>query len=337
MYKPKPKQIYKDFYAVKETGWIPVNKLGEVLGPNKAVVELNKPTNGYVRYKGYPVHRIVALTFLEANDDTNKLQVNHKDGNKHNNTLDNLEWCPIQENCIHAYSTGLRKDNRSVEIKDLETGEVRTFYSLQSCARFFNVNGGSLYQFLNRPIVRPYGIKYDVRYSGNDWNGLTEDDIINLEERGSSKLILAIPIDKTKKSIIFNSTEQAALLFECSKGLITWYIGKNGSNGSNEYKGYNWYYLRDYSNSRKMSEDIVNSSEKILIDYKFNKNPKSRVPAKLKVTNLETDEFVIWNSLEDYATSKGILKNSLEKRIIYNNGVINGFKYEYINKTKQYR
>lgn len=54
-----------------------------------------------------PIHRLLALTFI-PNDDPAKVWVNHKDGNKINNTLDNLEWCTISANIQHAFDTGLR-------------------------------------------------------------------------------------------------------------------------------------------------------------------------------------------------------------------------------------
>lgn len=69
---------------------------------------------GYVRVRlsvqnkksTHKVHRLVALTFIPNPD--NLPQVNHKDGNKQHNSIQNLEWINNQNNQIHANKTGLR-------------------------------------------------------------------------------------------------------------------------------------------------------------------------------------------------------------------------------------
>lgn len=55
----------------------------------------------------YSVHRLMLENFCPR-EDMAELQVNHKDGNKLNNHLDNLEWCTGSENIKHAFAIGLK-------------------------------------------------------------------------------------------------------------------------------------------------------------------------------------------------------------------------------------
>lgn len=61
--------------------------------------------DGY--HKRFAIHRLVATAFLDNPD--NKSEVNHKDGNKGNNHVSNLEWCTHSENEAHAFKAQLTK------------------------------------------------------------------------------------------------------------------------------------------------------------------------------------------------------------------------------------
>jgi hypothetical protein len=82
---------------------------------NKGYLSINlidKKTNKSTRNG---VHRFVAEAFID--NPQNKPCVNHIDGNKQNNKVENLEWCTYQENSIHAFKTGLNKPRSFTEIQ----------------------------------------------------------------------------------------------------------------------------------------------------------------------------------------------------------------------------
>lgn len=91
-------------YEVSNMGNVRNCKTGRYLKP-----QLNQE-GGYYRVsisgKHYYVHRLVADTFFDG--DHEKIDVNHIDGNKYNNTLSNLEWVTRKENIRHAYINGLK-------------------------------------------------------------------------------------------------------------------------------------------------------------------------------------------------------------------------------------
>lgn len=67
------------------------------------------------------IHRLVALAFLP--NDEGKRTVNHIDGNKLNNSVDNLEWATHSENIIHAVKNGLRVVTEAQRKAASETGK----------------------------------------------------------------------------------------------------------------------------------------------------------------------------------------------------------------------
>lgn len=92
--------------------------------------ETGKFTNKYI-------HRLVAEFFIENKE--NKREVNHKDGNKENNSVNNLEWVTSSQNQIHRQRIlGKRvTSNRKVGMYDLANNCIQTFNSVQQAGKFF--------------------------------------------------------------------------------------------------------------------------------------------------------------------------------------------------------
>ena len=92
------------------------------------------------------VHRLVAMQFIPKID--GKIFVNHKDGDKSNNNVNNLEWCSIAENNRHKREI-LKLKNGSPKkiIKCIETGEV--FSSILEATKNKKLNKGDISHVIN--------------------------------------------------------------------------------------------------------------------------------------------------------------------------------------------
>ena len=98
---------YEGFYSVTKCGKVFTHRRGKFMSPGMGgggryrMVTLTRDG----KPKGFLVHRLVALTYLDNPD--GKPEVNHIDGDRENNALSNLEWVTPSENMRHAIDIGL--------------------------------------------------------------------------------------------------------------------------------------------------------------------------------------------------------------------------------------
>lgn len=99
-----------DRYYISEDGSVYTNygkqKMSDNAKQSGYIVNSFYGENGY--RKDYKRHILVASIFI-PNNNLKKNQINHKDGNKLNNCVSNLEWCTCEENINHAWKNNLTK------------------------------------------------------------------------------------------------------------------------------------------------------------------------------------------------------------------------------------
>lgn len=136
----QPIKDYEGKYFITQEGDV-VNAKGNVLAVvvNKQTgykaVSLWKDNKGQTR----TVHRLVATTYIP--NPNNLPEVNHIDGNKLNNQVDNLEWVTRSSNMQHAYNVGLHKQTKLLDAPTYESllerfleGEAMTSLALEHSA-----------------------------------------------------------------------------------------------------------------------------------------------------------------------------------------------------------
>lgn len=132
-----------------------VSNFGRVRNEKKAILKPVK-SNGYLAVNLYndlgirqvKVHRLVGMAYLPRNQ--SQTQINHIDGNKHNNKLSNLEWCTASENSMHAHRILKIKHYGGTpkkKVRNVETGEV--FESIADAGK----SVGTSYQNIRQGIA----------------------------------------------------------------------------------------------------------------------------------------------------------------------------------------
>lgn len=129
-----------------------VSNLGRFKSSKNIIMENYKINpNGYIRVfiygKTYLLHRLISFMFIDNPE--NKQQVNHIDGNKTNNKVDNLEWVTNQENQIHKFKTGLGNNfTRKIGQYTLDNVFIKEHKSIASAAKENNINKSNIFGVL---------------------------------------------------------------------------------------------------------------------------------------------------------------------------------------------
>ena len=131
-------EIWKDIICQDiRIGWYEVSNLGRIRYKNTKRIMSPFDTKGYMRIglmtdergqQKFPVHRLVATAFIDGRTEDRRF-VNHIDGDKHNNTVSNLEWVTASENTTHAIRTGLLQvvkgeDNGATSLTNEQVHEI---------------------------------------------------------------------------------------------------------------------------------------------------------------------------------------------------------------------
>ena len=171
--------------------------MGRIKNKNR-ILKLRVDNNGYYNVANKAVHIIVATQFI--NNINNLPVVNHKDGNKLNNNIDNLEWMTIQENTIHAINTGLRKNVKKIIHIDDNENIINTYNSCVEASNILNVNSRSINKCCKGEL-KTCGInKLKFKFLINN--------IDNINNINNNNNILLVKNSNIKKICVYNKQDE---------------------------------------------------------------------------------------------------------------------------------
>lgn len=153
---------YDNFYCVNSNGEVSAPSYVDKTGHLRKMKKLKQTKRG----KGYKcvglqkegkqrlvsVHRLVAEAFIP--NPLNKSQVNHKDLNKENNSVENLEWVTGSENVVHSFKSGSRKKldskgskNNQAKLDEAQVNQIlKESKSATEIAEIYRVSKSTIYK-----------------------------------------------------------------------------------------------------------------------------------------------------------------------------------------------
>lgn len=149
-------------YAVSNKGHIMNIRTGRILKTRinhngYEYVQLSEKKEGK---RNYFIHRLVAFAFI--NNPELKPYINHKDGNKLNNSVENLEWCTAKENDTHARVMKLKDQNKPIKaISILDPENIQIYESLSECSRCMCINKGTIHRALSGKRRATHGYHFE--------------------------------------------------------------------------------------------------------------------------------------------------------------------------------
>jgi len=169
IWKPVSSEVVKDPKDFVEGYYISDN--GRLKCPNNEIRIPYMSPDGYpvigMMKKTFFIHRVIALTFID--NILGKNMVNHKNGDKKDYSLSNLEFVTCKENIDHAIETGLTK-TKGVDQYCLNGIYIRSHNSIASAGRYVNLSPCSIIRVLKNN--KPYG--------GYQWR-LSEDNVKSVD------------------------------------------------------------------------------------------------------------------------------------------------------------
>lgn len=259
--------LYQGYYFIPSFTRYAINTDGKVISlftGDKKVTGL--ATTGYrdlgLRrddgvYHGTNLHRVMALAFIPYDREINTKIVNHKNGDRDDTDLDNLEWVTQSENVLHGHAMrdgymgsakniavrralikrgvnvdGIEFDHAGVEVKNIRTGDIVKYASQNQAAKAIGVSPGTISLKVSGNVVYPViWDTYIVRRVGSEWP--TWDNNSEYSQAKNKKTIAKVI--STGELHVFESAKELYTTLNLSKKVVTTKLRKKDRRPIGDY------------------------------------------------------------------------------------------------------
>lgn len=206
--------------------------------------------SGYLNYslsitpsnkKRLYAHRLVAQFFLNNGQEIKKgYEVNHKDCNKFNNAVNNLEIITSQQNSQHAWDNHCHTNMRTLYMYDKNFNCIHAFYNIADAVKETGISRGKI--VLNANAEKPA-----LTVEGHYWSynsQLTKKDVSFCQNTGTAKTVVQFDLDGNYIAEYCSCGEAKRVVFPDMKN-GTGHISECCRGKLKHYKGYIWKYKDD--------------------------------------------------------------------------------------------
>lgn len=200
------------------------------------------------KLRSYAIHRVFAILFLQNFNEANV--VTHKNGNKLDNSIKNLEWVSKSAAAeLHKNGDDAKKSSKIVIAINENTGEEREFCSMMECGEYYGISPKSISRRIKQNSLTKDGIKFKYKFSNYIMTSKEFEDLLSCGElkehpkyekyygwlsagkiistcRGSPKILKAFTSNNGYSTLCIRynnapvSIQLHRFLYECSSGIL---------------------------------------------------------------------------------------------------------------------
>lgn len=322
--KPIPCNKFPGFYEIPDNPNYAISRDGRIVNKTSGEISLGFTSKrGYWIFqlrknnkaKKYPRHRLLAIVFKHPGCDIRDLEVNHINGIKGSDDLDNLEWVTRQGNVEHAGTNGLSEKCVPMSYRCVATGEVFKVASKRACAIAVGLGVNKIITRLKagEDKVFPEGNQYRIGHGDHPWKEPKLPKHV-----GSHARRVALKLVRRDQTFEFDKLKDAAEFLGVG---VAYLSPKINSSTQPLIKGVALLQWIDSQVAwRFVTDDELKKSSK-------------RQNRRVILTDTESNTDEVFESLQDCADRIGMARWSMYEKMKNQGFVLHG-KYRVHHETK---